>query len=444
MAAGLAYKISSNRIRKLLFLFLIVLGIGCQENVNPTPPAEIPAPFESATTPSSLESVELGQLADFMKLLDQAESSKANERQPMVDRYVALLDSAPITNKDSVVFIWRGDATTVHLVGDMNNWIIDDAPQLERLVGTDLWYLELSFEEDARLDYKYVIDDVDWRLDPLNPRTIAGGFGPNSELVMPEYQGPSELLPTNDSIAAGTLESHTLDSTFLGQTRTFFVYEPAGQIVGAKTPSIYINDGGDYLNLIETTAILDRLIAERKTPPLVAVFVPPINRELEYTFNNDYVSFLADELVPFIQRTYDTDPDPAKTGTLGASLGGLAAFNTMISRPDVFGLVAAQSGVYSLDDDRVIDKLKAANKAYQKGGRLRRDLRMYFVVGTYETAISGSTTGGNLLAVNRRLLDVLESTDYDYLYEERPEGHSWGLWEGTLGQALSYLFNQSD
>jgi len=209
-------------------------------------------------------------------------------------------------------------------------------------------------------------------------------------------------------------------------------------------PSVYINDGGDYLNLIDTAAILDRLIANRVIPPLVAVFIPPINRGVEYVENDDYVRFLADELVPFIQSTYDTDPDPAKTGIVGTSLGGSAALYTALNRPEVFGLTAGQSGAYSVNNDAVIEELKSANRAHQSGRQLQHDLRMYFVVGAYETAVSGNTTAGNLLMANRRLLHALESSEHTYSYDERPEGHSWGLWRGTLGEALSYLYNPGE
>jgi enterochelin esterase-like enzyme len=36
---------------------------------------------------------------------------------------------------------------------------------------------------------------------------------------------------------------------------------------------------------------------------------------------------------------------------------------------------------------------------------------------------------------------VIEQAGFDYRLDERPEGHSWGLWRGSLGRALSYLFN---
>jgi len=444
MAACLSRSFQAVRFRKYLFLTLIVVCLGCREQREPSEPAAPPTPAQTEETPTATESSEGVPAAEFMDLLSQLDSMKAADQQSLIDQYFAHLPDVPITSGETALFIYRGNASTVQLVGDMNNWILETAPHLDRVTGTDLWYLERSFEEDARLDYQYVINGDDWRLDPLNSRTMMGGFGPKSELVMPGYQVPSELLPTEDSIPPGAIESHTLDSAYLGETRTFVVYKPASQIVGAKLPSVYINDGGDYLNLIDTAAILDRLITDRVIPPLVAVFIPPINRGAEYVENDDYVRFLADELVPFIQSTYDTDPDPAKTGIVGSSLGGSAALYTALNRPEVFGLTAGQSGAYSVNNDVVIEQLKSANRAHRSGRQLQQDLRMYFVVGAYETAVSGNTTTRNLLMANRRLLHALESSEHTYSYDERPEGHSWGLWRGTLGEALSYLYNPGE
>jgi enterochelin esterase family protein len=430
----------SSRVRKGSLLGLLLLCVSCQTTVdNPTSTGPTPVPIPTETDAQSV-AIDPNSIDAFRELLNQAESRKADERQPLIDSYIAHLQSSPITEDNQALFIWRGEAFSVQLVGDMNNWEVEDAPYFKRLEGTDLWYLEIEFEEDARLDYKIAVDTVGVDLDPLNPRTMTGGFGPNSELVMPSYTAGDELLPSDGSIPTGELIPHTLDSTILGQTRTFFVYVPAGQIVGAKTPSIYINDGGDYLNLIDATAILDKLIAERKIPPLVAVFIPPLNRNSEYSLNDDYANFLADELVPFIRRTYDTDPDPSRTGTLGASLGGLTSVYTAMTRSDVFGLAAGQSGAYSVNDDALIRRVQSERLAFGIGGPARRDIRIFLVVGLYETAVSGDHQNGNLLAANRRLVDALKDSEHEFVYEERPEGHSWGLWRGTFGQALGYLF----
>ncbi|MGD2050595.1 MAG: hypothetical protein PVH03_13930, partial [Chloroflexota bacterium] len=58
---------------------------------------------------------------------------------------------------------------------------------------------------------------------------------------------------------------------------------------------------------------------------------------------------------------------------------------------------------------------------------------------SYETAGSEEETG-NILESNRRLVEAFDTTGQDFLYEERPEGNSLGLWEGTIGRALAFLF----
>jgi len=352
----------------------------------------------------------------------------------LVNRYIANLPVAPLTDGNRAIFFWRGTAfDSVQVVGDMNNWDPARGPVLRHIDGTDLWIGDATYETDARLDYKFVIDGAEWVLDPLNPRTILGGFGPNSELAMPDYLLPPELQPPTAPIPTGTITDHTLDSAALEQTRTFFVYAPAGQIIGEKLPAVYIHDGGEYINLIDAPAILDRLIAAGEIPPLVAVFIPPFDRSQEYDRNDAYVQFLADELVPFVRQNYDTDPDPAKTGTLGASLGGLIAVHAGLTRPDTFGLVGGYSGAYTMDNDAVIRQVgRAGTEA----------VRFYLNVGIYETAVGGDPDTGNLLAANRRLVEALSTGDYDFQYLEAPQGHSWGLWRDYFGDGLRFLYSR--
>lgn len=371
--------------------------------------------------------------AGFDGFLAGLEGSLLRDRPGLVTQYMARLPAGPLTDGERAIFIWLGQATSVLVVGDMNNWDVNAGLPLRHIDGTDFWFGEGRYEPTTRLDYKVVVNGTDWRLDPLNPRTIMSGLGPNSELVMPGYVGPTELEPPTRDYPAGTLTQHTLDSDHLNQIRTFFVYQPASQLVGQSLPSVYFHDGGDYLNLINTPAILDRLIAEGDIPPVVAVFVPPINREAEYSRDKAYINFFADELVPFVQETYGTSVEPAQTGTVGVSLGGLVAVSLGVSRPGTFGLSAAYSGAYTLDDDAII---------LQIGGQSPPPVRLYLVVGTYETAVGGDALAGDLLGGNQRLVQVLESRGYDFRYTEAHEGHSWGLWQGYLGEGLRWLYGE--
>ena len=65
---------------------------------------------------------------------------------------------------------------------------------------------------------------------------------------------------------------------------------------------------------------------------------------------------------------------------------------------------------------------------------------IYMVAGTYETAVEGNNGPQNILEANRKMAEALELAGIDYRLDERPEGHSWGLWRGSFGQALSHLF----
>jgi enterochelin esterase-like enzyme len=64
------------------------------------------------------------------------------------------------------------------------------------------------------------------------------------------------------------------------------------------------------------------------------------------------------------------------------------------------------------------------------------------VVGSYETDVEIDGTRRNILSGNRALAQVLRDGGYNLVYEERSEGHSWGMWQVALGRALDNLFNR--
>lgn len=415
----------------LLLCFCLILS-ACQTSNPLALPTDTPAPPTATPPPTASPTPMPDTVAGFDDFLAEAEARKSDERQELVNRYIGGLAQAPIAEGEEAIFLYRGSAQSVQLLGDMNNWDAGQAPAMTRLEGSDLWYWRSAFEPAARLDYRFLVDGRDAVLDPLNLHSAPGPSGPNSELRMPAYQVPPELEPFSQPVPAGTMTSHTLDSQILGRTRTFQVYEPPGQIVGQRLPVLFINGGSDYLNMIDAPAILDRLIAQRQIPPLLAVFIMPINAEQEYALNDAYADFLAEELAPTIREMFAANADPAATAIVGNSLGGLAAVHALLAHPDVFGLAAAQSGRFGLLDGALIQSARR-----QQARPARTDgPQIYLVVGTYETAIQGES----ILQSNRQMAEALRRGGFDVVLDERPEGHSWGLWRGTMGQALSTLF----
>jgi len=59
--------------------------------------------------------------------------------------------------------------------------------------------------------------------------------------------------------------------------------------------------------------------------------------------SDGYVRFLAEELKPFIDRTYRTRTGPDDTVIMGSSMGGLISLYAMMKRPDVFGAAGCLS-----------------------------------------------------------------------------------------------------
>lgn len=393
-------------------------------------PSATPAPTASPTpTVTPTPAPDPYSPAGFDALLAQLEPMLFAERGRIVNAYWAQLPQTPLVDSERAVFLWRGEAQSIAVIGDMNGWRPTEAWLLSRIPGTELWWLSADLPAAARLDY-LILRNADGAVpDPANERRALSARGQVSELVMPAYTSPVDTsLPS--TIPRGTVTQHAIDSEILGTERTFFVYTPPGQIIGAQTPSIYFHDGTDYLNFAEAPELLDQLIAARIIPPVVAVFVPPIDRLIEYDRNATYAAFIVDEIVPFVRRAYDTDPAAARTATAGTSLGGLFAVYLGLSQPDVFGLVAGQSGAYHRDNYAIIQEI---------AGREPQPVRFHLSAGTFETDVAGDVPG-DYLAASQRLAGVLESFGYPVTYVEQPQGHSWGFWRGYLGVALADLF----
>jgi enterochelin esterase-like enzyme len=409
-----------------------MLLAACQ-NANPLAlPTDTPPPtFTIAPTPSVTVAAE--STVGFENFLIEIENLKPNQRQSIVNRYLANIRESPLTTNNQAIFLWRGAAASVRLIGDMNDWDSEKSLELVRIEGTDLWYLIAEYEPDARLDYRFLIDGQQLELDPLNPRIVAGSSGPNSVLAMPEH--PTQLDPRAvGNIPPGTITSYTIDSDYLNQTRTLFVYQPASQLVGERLPLVIVNNGSDYLNLIDVPSLLDQRIADRQLPPIVVAFVPAIDASQDYTLNDNYVHFLADELVPFVQRHYSTTDDSSATIVIGAASGGRSAVYASISRPDVFGQAASQSGIFSLED---ISAIRQAAQLIESSTGAKS--KIHLIVGTYETNVDTGGERQDILAANQLLASAMDDVQMDALLDEKPEGHSWGFWQWTFSQVLQEM-----
>jgi len=160
------------------------------------------------------------------------------------------------------------------------------------------------------------------------------------------------------------IESETLAGNPLGDParRPLYVYRSPGVAGGsaAAVASIYLLQpfGGQLdrwlaRDSFEPTKFerIDALYAPEAEPcpEAVIVFVDAWTSIGGSQFRNspvtgNYLDYICDELVAFIDANYPTAPVSARRGVAGFSSGGYGAMTLPMLRPDVFGALASHAG----------------------------------------------------------------------------------------------------
>lgn len=143
------------------------------------------------------------------------------------------------------------------------------------------------------------------------------------------------------------VESFVVQSLALGEARPIHVHVPAG--AKGALPVLIVPDGGLDEDLPHVAAAVDALLAEGRIRPVLVVGVPNTQRRRDLTGPTEVADdraiapvvggsaafrrFLRDELLPEIERRYDTTPERT---LLGESLAGLFVVETFLEEPGLF------------------------------------------------------------------------------------------------------------
>ncbi len=166
---------------------------------------------------------------------------------------------------------------------------------------------------------------------------------------------------TNGTVVTDLHESRVLKGNPLGDphVRRLPVYLPPSYLQSRRRfPVIWVlagftGSGKMHLNRRpwgETFAErVDRLIRTRKMKEAILVFPDCFttlggSQYLNSSAVGRYEDYVVRELVPFVDRRYRTKPGPASRAVMGKSSGGYGSIVLAMRHPDVFGLVACQSG----------------------------------------------------------------------------------------------------
>lgn len=408
---------------------------------------QIPPPrrFESAAIAALAQALDRGDSTDaFWR---DAERTGTPLIEPRGDGTVVM------------TFLARGARRNVRLLGGPSA----DHESLERLGESDVWFKSFVVPTSTRLSYQIAPDVPDFpgtcrecreailaqtQVDPFNkrpwPPDAPDRFNRHSLVDLPDAppQPGIDDWPGNGEAPAGTLTTARFASRRLGNTRDVAIRTPAGfDPADPDTLLLLLFDGAEYRTRVPTPTMLDRLTAQGRLPPVVAVFVANPDaaaRARELPANPDFAAMLADELLPWIAARTGLTPHPARTVLAGSSYGGLAAMTTALARPERFGNALSLSGSFWWHPDTAPPD-RPEHVAALVAAMDRLPVRVFLAAGLFETGRDGDL---GILETNRHLRDVLEIKGYDVIHREYAAGHDYHAWRGALGDGLLALFGR--
>lgn len=259
-------------------------------------------------------------------------------------------------------------------------------------------------------------------------------------------------------LAAAAREEVLQVSTHNLPAREIRIYIPAGG-VQPDMPVIFALDGQNMpaWKLAETVAALGA--ASEIVPPLVVAIPNSAQRVEEYglagtldykgrgKLSADFQRYVLEEVVPAVRARYGLDLRPARTGLMGASLGGLSALDLAWRRPDVFGFVGVFSGALwwrGEDGDwQVHQRSRLAHRFVRESDKAPR-LRLWFQAGTEDETDDRDGNGViDAIQDTTELIDELVAKGFvrgrDVVYHEVAGGrHHEATWAEALPVFLKF------
>ncbi len=228
--------------------------------------------------------------------------------------------------------------------------------------------------------------------------------------------------------------------------RKYWVYLPPHYNSFRTYPLMLFLDGGDYLGLFLTPAILDTLIAQGDIPPCLAVFFDysPDNRMVEYNCHDAFTDFISGEFLHIlsIKHGFSIHHSPELTTIAGYSASGLAAFYAGISRSERFGQVIAQSPSLEI--------LQKSQLRHFIRNVSSRQTRFYFETGSLEILpaelifADGSSQAFNSLQACRDTADELQRQGWRVGLQEFVGGHNSICWRQSLPAKIIAAFSSGN
>lgn len=209
-------------------------------------------------------------------------------------------------------------------------------------------------------------------------------------------------------------------SNVLKEERELLISKPAGYGDSVdRYPVLYLLDGETHFRY--TSGIVEFLASNDRIPEMLVVAIssgsieqrnrdltPPSSAEMDNRFSpgnggaDAFLSFVADELIPFVESNYRTRPYRV---LIGHSFGGLFAIHAMMAKPKLFNAYISIDPTLTWNNGAVVAQ---AESFFSKTKELQADF--YF---------TAANSLGKWLSADQRLAAILD--------EKAPAGFRWNF-----------------
>ncbi|PYV84755.1 MAG: esterase [Acidobacteria bacterium] len=296
------------------------------------------------------------------------------------------------------------------------------------LAGPDLWYAAARIEALGHPhSFFYMVNNA-----KFGGSLDVPAFGPES------YQQPG--------VPSGRLSekiAHT-SKIYDGMKSEYWIYVPAQYKAETPAALMVFQDGGGYIHRDGNNPVLnviDNLIAEKKIPVLICVFIDPgditdspgtptynfvknysgkwlrslkdsMRSTLYDTVSDRYGRYLRDEILAEVAAKYNIRKDAYSRAITGLSSGGICSFNAAWQMPDQFSRVISWIGSFESIQWKEDPAVADGGQDYPEKvlHEAKRNVRVWLQDGSNDLDVRY----GNWPLANLRLATALKFREYDF------------------------------
>lgn len=293
-------------------------------------------------------------------------------------------------------------------------------------------------------------------------------------LDLPVFSPLSYVQP---GVPSGKLSEKLVHTSKIydGMKSEYWIYVPAQY--DAKTPAalMVFQDGGAYIDRENGTLVLnviDNLIAQKKIPVMICVFINPgdisdspatptyqfvkghsdrwkrtlkdaMRSTLYDTVSDRYARFLRDEVLAEVGAKYNLRKDAYSHAITGLSSGGICSFNAAWQVPDLFSRVISWIGSFTAIQWKEDPAIPDGGQDYPDKvlREPHRNIRVWLQDGANDME---NERWGSWPLANIRMANALKTKGYDFHFSFGKGTHNSGHGAAEFPDEMVWLWRDYD